>query len=483
MRWLAPSTWLALLGTATLSANCAIVERTAVCGPSQGAAELLTDLSCNLCASEACCAEASACGADPTCLEVAGCIQSCSASGGDPTCVASCKARPDLDPDLIGDLVDCVGRSGCGENCQPPELVDVPECAEAGVIPDALGPSCAACIRRLACAPAIACAGDETCAKRLACMAEDCQGPAVNPITGLTPGCFDNCRGLEPSVDVPEAMALPAPERADIAFFSEVARACRNECRMGRELSCVDAHDWPRAGGDTIRLQRIIQNRVSGTGVAGLDVSACFPGPGNCGATETATTDDMGLIELSLTTTISEFNPRAGFQGYLQLFNGSSTPADTDWRDTILIHTRPEWRNRIPDEIDPYAGEGLLLPILESIARNAEVALDFENNGVLVGGMVDCRGRTEFFVPNATLVIDTDSPDLVIRYVNESQLGVEREATATTSSGQFIAVNVPPGERAVRMVDALSGRTLATEPEVRIRPGKLTVIQFYPQPR
>lgn len=489
MRWLAPYTWLALLGTATLSANCAIGARTAVCTDSQGTAELFADAACNLCASEACCAPATACGAGSVCVEVASCMRECASAGGDPSCISGCKARSDFDPDLIGDVVDCLAGAECGASCSPPEIVAAPACPDAGTIPDALGPSCGACIRRLACADAVTCANDPTCAARLECMAESCQGPALDATSGMTPGCFDNCRRLvfDPNEDeVRAAREGDAPQRADTAFFSAAADVCSVECRIGRELSCVDGHDWPRAASDEVLLQRIVQDRVGGKGVPDLDVTACFPGPGDCSAITSTATDAEGFVQLTVPTTITEFDPRSGFRGYLELLNGDSPPAEVEWRDTILIHTRPEWRDRIADEIDPYAADNFLRTILESIASNAQVELDFYQDdpgtGVLVGGMVDCRGRTEFFVPNARLVID-DAPGAVIRYVNEAQLGVERDATATTRSGQFIVINVPEGAHSVSMVDAFTGRTLASESEVKIGAGKLTVIQFYPQAR
>ncbi len=479
MRWLAPYTWLALLGTATLSANCAIGARTAVCTDSQGTAELFADAACDVCASEACCAEATACANDPACLAAANCMKDCGASG-DPACFAACRVDEALEPDLISDVVDCASTR-CGDACVAPEVLSAPKCEDAGVIPDALGPTCGACIRRAACASAVECASDPICAARLTCMAERCQGQATTGRDGLQPGCFDACAAGEDTF-----------YEGDRDFLSDVARECPSECRIGREFSCVGTYAWPDAETKTITVERRIQDRTAnGRGFEQIRATACNPGPlSGCGTMRPfdISTAPEGLVQIEGIATDQGFGSADGFVGYYLLEAEPGSPDEEAWRPTIVFHTRPEWRTRRADEPDPYAPDSLLQPILQNVASSGGVDLmldkgDDSDRGILVGGMVDCRGRNEFFAPGVSLQIDDGDELTVIRYVNEVEVGISPSATATTSAGQFIVVNVPTGVITARMIDEATGAVLSESSDINVEANTLTVVQFYPMPR
>ena len=483
MRWLAPSTWLLLLGTATLSANCVIPARTTVCSASEGASELFTDTTCNICASQACCDEAVDCANDAACSEAVTCFEGC-ADGGNAACFARCRTRAGASQALLGRVVDCLGaRCDKQHDCTFAEEVPSP-CESAGRVAEALGANCAACVRRSLCEEATACADDPACAARLTCMAERCQGAPTSTREGLHPGCFDACTA-----------GADTYYEGDRIFLSKVAGFCPVECRVGREFSCISAFRWPEAASNSISIERRVQDRTAGgltPGFEGIRVTACNPGPlGGCDddAPTAVSSGEQGLVTLEEVPTGLGFGTAAGFQGYYVLEAEPTSPAVEVWRRTILHHLRPEWRTRRADEPDPYAPDTLLRVILDGVAASAEVELlldltngrESESRGLLVGGMVDCRGRSEFFAPGMILEIEGTDDQTIIRYVNDNQIGIASNATSTTSSGQFIAINVPPGETTARMVDEATGEVFAESNDINVAADALTVVQFYPR--
>lgn len=443
------------------TATCAFVEREAVCEAGAASGEVFASVDCNLCASESCCAESTACAAEPGCAELMTCLKGC--APGDAGCFADCRKNVSHDEALADGLLTCVATRCESAACPIEERMAT--CAEAGTVPDVFGIfACDLCVRQRACGVATACADNADCAARIACMSE-CTGADLNP------ACFDLCRD-DGVFDV-----------GDANFFAEVARECREECRIGTSFECVDNFTWPTTTKQRVDVTHQALDRTAGDApFVGLDVTACAGQAGACdpvGMPEVVQTDGSGTVVVNVPTG-SGFEPDnnfGGFKGYLRWERNPPDPMN--WLPTILQHMRPEYRDRLGDEIAPFAAGSLLTSLINLVANDRMVMVD-ENRGVLLGGMVDCHGTVEFFAPDISLEISNADDQTQIVYVTEDMLFLDFDATSTTVAGQFVAINVPPGIPNVILRDEPSGAVYA-DTTVNIVGGEVTVLAAWPQ--
>lgn len=446
-----------------LGSSCALPERQAICVEGSGSAELFGSVACDLCASRSCCAEAAACSAEAGCADLMRCYQGC-AGGNDAECFQRCRATTSFDPARADALLECVTARCEGDGCVLPERAQT--CAAAGAVPDVFGRwRCDACIRHKACEAATSCAPDAACAARLACMA-GCVGDDLHP------ACFDLCRA-DGEVGV-----------GDAQLFNQVAKVCRDECSIGTELACVGNYAWPTTAQSRVNVTHHAQSRDASVTFSELQVTACAAGPGPCaevGEPTLVDADDNGFVTLNVPT-YNSFDPEggmsfSGFRGYLRWTDPRDDPEL--WITTTLQHMRPEYRDRLADEIAPFATGALMSTYVDLIAENTGVTRD-PGRGVLVGGMVDCHGTVEFFAPDVALSIDRADAETRIVYVDESQTLPDFAATATTTAGQYFAINVPPGTTPVTLRHVPSD-TIVAEAAVNIIAGEITVLAAWPQ--
>jgi hypothetical protein len=452
---------VSVIGTTT----CALPERNTSCNEGRGTAELFADLGCNLCASRSCCAEAGACGADEGCSTLMECFAACNESG-DAACFAACRAQTN-DTARADDLLDCVASRCESDACVLPERAAT--CAEAGATADVFGRArCDLCIRRSTCEPAAACAGSPACQARLECMSR-CVGPDLNP------ACFDQCRD-----DGAAAVG-------DALLFTEIARNCRAECSIGSELECVGNYGWPTTAEERVDVSFKAINRNNSMPFEGLEVTACGNQPLECdrvGQPETVTTNAEGVVTVNVPTRNGFEPPEAmsfsGFRGWLLWQHPESDPEV--WVDTLLIQTRPYYRDRVADELAPFGSGSLLSVLFGQIAAQAPAVLLDPARGSLLGGITDCRGTFQFFAQGVALEIEGADDLTRVVFVNKSETLPDFAATATTEAGQFLVINVPTGTPLVTLRHAASGNLVAQTP-VEIEPGKVTVLAAWPQPR
>jgi hypothetical protein len=445
-----------------LGASCALPEQQAVCGDGQGSAELFGSLACDLCASRSCCTEAAACAGDAGCAELMRCYQGCA---GEAACFEGCRGAGSSDAAVTDALVSCVSDRCESDSCVLPERAAT--CAAAGSVPDVLGDlGCDLCVRRNACAAATACADNPACAARITCMAS-CTGEARDP------ACFDMCRA-DGQFGV-----------GDAQLFAQVAKECREECRVGQELACVGRFAWPTTSQTRVSVTHHASNRAGTQPFSTLDVTACAAGPGTCsevGEPATVGTDADGLVTVNVPT-LNTFDPQggmsfSGFRGYLRFTEPSNDPAV--WLPTTLQHMRPEYRDRLADEIAPFASGTLMTTYIGLIADMTGVTVD-PARGVLVGGMVDCHGTVEFFAPDIAITIANADSETRIVYVDENQSVPDFTATATTIAGQYFAINVPVGNTVVTLRHVPSD-TIVAESPVNILAGEISVLAAWPRP-
>jgi hypothetical protein len=445
---------------ALAASTCALPERKAVCDDVSRSAEIFGALGCDLCGSESCCTEAQACSDEPGCASLMGCYRSCS-TRGEASCFEACRASTSFDFARAEKLLACLSRHCESTGCPLPERAV--SCPDLPHVTDVFAPtSCDLCIRSRLCAAAQSCAERESCAQRLACVAQ-CTGPNLNP------ACFDQCR------------ADGEENPGDGAFFAAVSATCRTECAAGSEFQCVKQYHWPPPTSARVTVGHRAINRLNNAPFVGLEVRACAAGPADCdsvGQPEVVLTDDLGFVTVNVPTT-SPFGMEKGFDGYLLWQDPSGDEAE--WLETILHHTRLEYRHRLPEETSPFARGVLVSGFFNLLAKTKDIEID-PRKGMLVGGVVDCHGRFEFFAPGIHLEIPEAGDDLLVVYVNDSQDSPDFDATATTKAGQFMAANVPTGRPNVVLRRTDNGEIIAA-PKVFIRPGILTVLAAWPDTR
>src|SRR5262245_17055397 len=332
---------LMLLGALT---SCGLPELQTACPDSEGSGELFSEPSCNACASHSCCAEATACNAEPGCRPLMGCLRDCAEGEGDEGCYRACREDVVHDAAIANALGDCVAMRCEAEHCMLPERAAT--CVDAGTVPDVFHRfTCDMCIRRSVCDAAMQCAGAPGCAARLDCMSQ-CVG--VN----LDPACFDQCRA--------DGQERPG----DAAFFRAAGRECREECSIGSAFACVEDYVWPTTSEPRVDVTFQAVDRIDGDPFVGLQVTSCASQPFPCEAVGnpiTPTTDDTGHVTVNVPT-VNGFDTASfsGFRGYHLWQEPTGDPEQ--WLETILFHNRPEYRNRAADEIAPF-GTGTLVDV------------------------------------------------------------------------------------------------------------------------
>jgi hypothetical protein len=447
--------YFALIG-GFVASSCALVERHTTCADGEGIAELFGVLECDLCASRSCCAEATACVADGGCAELVRCFRDCT----DESCFRTCRATFPHDAAKLNALLDCVGQ------CEAPHCV-LPEravtCPDQAPVADVFGTaSCDLCIRRTLCDAAASCMGVPECRARMECMT-GCVGP------NLHPACFDQCRD-DDQVDV-----------GDAQFFTTVARDCRSECAIGSDFDCVDAYAWPTTTQLEVAVGYKAINRNTNMGFADLEVTACANNTGPCvavGMPPTVTTSSTGDVTVTVPSNNGfEETVFSGFRGYLSWED--PTGNRENWLPTILFHTRPEYRDRVADEIAPF-GTGTLLDASFQLVANTPPAVTLDTTRAYVlGGVVDCHGSFEFFAQDVALEIEGSDASTRVVYLNKTQSAPDFSATATTEAGQFIVINAPTGSRLVTLRHAITGNVVG-DAVIELRPDTATVIAIWP---
>ncbi len=446
------------------SVTCALPKRESLCEEGRGTGELFGAVACDLCASRECCDEATACAADAGCAQLMQCQAGC-APTNEAGCFADCQKTIPHDAALAHTLASCVARRCERDGCVLPERRAT--CAAAGDVPDVFGLyACDLCVRRKACNAATNCAENEACAARIACMSQ-CTGD------DLDPACFDRCRD-------DDAFGV-----GDAQLFAEVARQCRAECRIGTAFECVDDYSWPTTRQARVKVTHQALDRTMGNApFVGLQVTACASQSGACnavGAPPVAVTDEAGLVVVDVPTA-NGFDPVddqifSGFRGYLRWER--EPPDPENWLPTTLQHTRPEYRDRLADEIAPFASGSLLQSLINLVAMERDVEQDL-SRGVLVGGIVDCHGTVEFFAPDIAVEVQGADESTEYVFVTADMTFLDFSVTSTTTAGQFVIVNVPAGSPKVVMKHEPSGEIVA-ETTVNIFPGEITVLAAWPR--
>jgi hypothetical protein len=237
--------------------------------------------SCAACMDETCCDEAVQCAGDPACLETSDCLVGCT----DAACRAKCAVfytRPDTLIALRACRINhCAAECGstCGEYAS-------------------MNAGCESCRETSCCAQSTACATNPACAKLDLCRS-NCTGSM---------SCPADCNA-----------AFPDGTADYAAWFQCADTSCGAACQSGQDWSCLDQSIvWPRpkASGN-IAFSVTIVDLDSEKPYAGAVVKACEKLDLPCARPiDQSTTDDTGLVELSIPGGLN------GFDGYLDVTGG-----------------------------------------------------------------------------------------------------------------------------------------------------------------
>jgi hypothetical protein len=231
--------------------------------------------SCASCVTTSCCAQMSACAADPQCRALETCLLAC---GGDYACRSACNtaAYPVGAETDIPALDTCVAvscRDQCGMTCGQAASYTTPADAAAGCETCIANPNMGTCAAALACFTSLACQTSGHCAQ--ACTTPDCRSACAN--------------------DAGNDNALVNAALSEGLF-------CYTPCRVGRNWTCVNRVVWPQvaeAGTQqaTLTLINPFTTATPAPPVPGASVNACADEA--CSTPlSTATADDAGIVTL-----------------------------------------------------------------------------------------------------------------------------------------------------------------------------------------
>jgi hypothetical protein len=405
-----------------------VEETTSACGLALSAG------ACERCIADQCCAQASACAADPACGGLESCLLGC---GSDYACRATC-----IGSGLVGRSADiptldtCVAascESACGLICGTASSFTTPDAAQ----------SCQDCIAAYACQPTLDCATSLECELTGHC-AYGCSTP------DCTAACLTQVGGADAFTSTAIAVGLP----------------CYTVCGVGRYWQCVGRVSWPVAKSTTQAATLTLwdpNGNHGGAPLSGLVVKACDAADPACSdVLAQATSNDSSQVTLALPPLAP---PAFGFQGYF----------DVESPTGLTL---------------PYL-YFLAFPLSE---QNAQLTLpipyaaDVEKSMALVNVTPDpARGHIAVVAEDCILI---NAPDVVVTadgldgeaseyYFAAGQPSAS--ATSTDISGVVHFYNVAPGQYSLHVVPKDVGRP-SSNVRVLVRKGALTLVTALPTP-
>jgi hypothetical protein len=249
---------------------------TSVCGLPYGTN------TCAACAQAHCCAESSACAADPLfCAPYESCLGAC---GGDPACRSRCTIDNPVPTDNaapVSALSACLAsncESACGLTCG----------GFAGYLsePDASA-ACASCLRQgNACTDQRSCGSSAECDTFWRCW-----------LACITPDCRIAC---EQQHDAGAATFQP--------LYADFSSICSTPCGYGSYWACAGQVHWPHAMSPEVTVTDLVYDHVSKKGVPGAQVTICTNCPcptATNGVLGQGLTNDGGIYTITFQPVIS----------------------------------------------------------------------------------------------------------------------------------------------------------------------------------
>lgn len=366
---------------------------------------------------EACCAETTACSSDDGCEATANQLNAC--PPGAAACRIDAKAGAPPANARLAELATC-RTTGCAVACNT-----------CGGLVDAFGAACDACVQTSCCDLAVACAGDQNCAKVYACIAG----------CSTSPDCTAQC------------LQGPLRDDAVIAFQNCVQGACYDACKIGQDWECVSKASWgPPPTKPNLLLDFKVVDFLSRKVVPNAIVKPCSAYLGTC--SESATTDATGVAKLVIP--VDEF---ANWSGYFRI------QAD-GFREQLTGSTKPLNRD---DFTTAYMVKEADLAIL---LATLNTTLD-DDKALVFATALDCNGLN---APGIRFELSSKDPGILPTYFP----GPGGDSTKTNKFGTVAFGNVPVNNPLVG-ISMYLGETLVGEIFAPIEPGKMTAFALFPK--
>lgn len=172
--------------------------------------------------------------------------------------------------------------------------------------------------------------------------------------------------------------ARPSGAQAQLDLRDCSTKRCGEECRLGRDFSCVGKFEWPESFPEQTSV-RLWLTDLDGPELPDLHVKAC-PADTDCAsALGEGVTDANGFTVVTVDTSSASLTPSPEFYGFMRV-EGTEAYATTDF-----LRSAP-WR-------DQYYGEYFLATraAFQSIAGRAGLTLD-ARRGIAAVQVSDCTG-------------------------------------------------------------------------------------------
>jgi hypothetical protein len=409
---------------------------------------------CASCVRTRCCAESSACAADPVCAPRLQCHGRC-AIGGEQ--FRPCLAQCDLD------------HPGTSAPANALQACSVSQCeAECGLTCGLLGPNipldaaagCQACIV----ADTNACAFNRACSSSVECIDwASCLGSCS------TPDCQATCDALY------NAGSSTSPLEAGTLLASAgsvYGGTCKGPCVSGSSWACVGHVVWPSpTAGSTTLTGRVLDFATNQPPLSAVDVSICLYTDNGCmGPLGRATTDGKGNWQAPLAGQAAN--------GLQDIFAQLASPvgAAPAYVPELKFIGYP-----VSEPVAPInASQGInfvaTLSEYQDVLSPAGVTWD-TSKGWVGFSAYDC-GLAQASGVTVALIGVTDR--LVRPYYFRGR-SYDFTAAATDASGQGGFVNVPPGQYV--LAATVEGQTAPySTGHVFVRAGARSLLHMYPTP-
>jgi hypothetical protein len=423
------------------------------CGLSYGTS------TCAACVAASCCAESTACAADPLfCYPLESCLGGCN---GDAACRSKCTIDhpvPENGAAPVSALSACLASSceaACGLTCG----------GFAGNIsqPDA-SKACQTCIENgAACKDAHACGASPECDAFWRCY-----------LACSTPDCQTSCGA---SHDAGAALFRP--------LYQDFANACATQCGYGTDFTCAGHVAWPGADSTEYVWTEWVYDWETKKGVAGATVQVCTNCPcptATNGVVGSGQTDANGYITIRYQQGLSPTG-----EGSLYCYQTTADGYLTSFAYGGFPQTNGAWS--VVDGLLPPEAWGVVLLSPAAQQRNdVTIGATYDpNRAILVtGGVFDCLGSPAQ-ANGASVSINVRDPMLVA--LGQLDAGPDAWPTVPTGSGSASTLGTysadffdVPADASVILTATVPGVGVVSQVSANLAPGTVTQVGLPPTP-
>lgn len=258
-----------------------------------------------------------------------------------------------------------------------------------------------------------------------------------------------------------DALCIPFPAEGQLADVRNCIRKCAGPCPNGRDFSCIDSYEWPRATGAAAMTVRVL-DILSQAPIPGLTASICPFVDLNCAEPlATAVTDDSGEAALATDALLNASGVE--IPTFIKLQASPEYPAAFSFSDEPVHQV--ELRTLSVASFSSEAVFEALFATQRDPARGFIYVLDF-----------DCQGES---TTGLTLSASTADAETVQFYLTDTTSVAVGSGTTQQAGGGFY--NIPAGPVTVTSRDA-DERVIAQH-ETVVTADAVTYVRMFPDAR